>query len=336
MTRWAQLLDDRAGAVADQRRIPADRPVEQVAVVDRVEIGYAERPHPVELRALERRKRHVRLVVAWRILLGVELRALLPHCPLLSSFSWGAAPAPRGKKRHEAKLPAHSILLSKISQLTMQSIKKRLILLVAIALVGAMGFLPFIQASGTELPRWAWVVFPLVSAAIVAVLGGFGLRFADQSGLPMPLLRLWEDGCPLTEREVKRLWWPLLAGAVLGGLIVGLNLHFKPPVNHGSVVVRLLITPWAAVVTETISHLFVLSGLYLLVKSKLLALLGSSAVFVVLFHLNGVGGDTTLAVYLGAANLAGILLTGWLYYRQGFEAAIIGHAAMHAVLLAVG
>lgn len=206
----------------------------------------------------------------------------------------------------------------------------------AITLVGAVGFLPFIQASGTELPRWAWVVFPLASAAIVAVTGGLGLWFADQSALPMPLLRSWEAGQPLVKREAWRLWWPLLAGAILGGVFAGLNLHFKPPANHGSVLVRLLTTPWAAVVTETIAHLFVLSGLYLLVKSKLLALLGSSAAFMALFHLSSAGGNTELAVYLGAANLAGILLTGWLYYRQGFEAAVISHAAMHAVLLAAG
>ena len=36
--------------------------------------------------------------VLFSLLFYVELRALLPHCPLLSSFSWGAAPAPRGKK----------------------------------------------------------------------------------------------------------------------------------------------------------------------------------------------------------------------------------------------
>lgn len=36
--------------------------------------------------------------VLFSFLFCVELRALLPHCPLLSSFSWGAAPAPRGKK----------------------------------------------------------------------------------------------------------------------------------------------------------------------------------------------------------------------------------------------
>ncbi len=43
------------------------------------------------------------------LLFGIELRVFLPHCPLLNSFSWGAAPAPRGKKRHGAKLPAHSV-----------------------------------------------------------------------------------------------------------------------------------------------------------------------------------------------------------------------------------
>jgi hypothetical protein len=49
-------------------------------------------------------------------LFGVELRAFLPHCPLLSPFSWGAAPAPRGKKGMgpSCLLTLHSLLVTQV------------------------------------------------------------------------------------------------------------------------------------------------------------------------------------------------------------------------------
>ena len=214
--------------------------------------------------------------------------------------------------------------------------KKRLLLLVLATLFGAILFVPFVRAASDNTPVWLWLIFPAASVLAVLVFGGLGLQFADRADFPMPLLRPWEMGQPVAWQAVRQLRLPALAGVALALLITGLNRYFHPPANPGSLAVRIITTPWAALVTEIISHLFTLSGLYLLWRNEWAALLGSSLVFLGLFHLNGADSNSSLAIYLGLMNFVGILLSGWFYCRRGFEAAVVTHAAMHLVLLTLG
>lgn len=112
------------------------------------------------------------------------------------------------------------------------------------------------------------------------------------------------------------------------------NYFMHPPVNKGTVLVRIDTSIWAPLVTETVSHLFLLSGLILLVKSKWLSIIISGLFFVALFHLDS-NFSTSMEFYLGAVNFGAAVVTGYIFVKKGFEAAVLTHLVMHLILLAV-
>ena len=126
-----------------------------------------------------------------------------------------------------------------------------------------------------------------------------------------------------------------MLGAILALIIVGISQFLDTPKNQGTFLMRILTTPWAATVTEVVSHLFVMSLLILLLKNKWVGIILSSIIFLILFHLQGVEGDIKVTIFLGVGNFAGSTLTGWFYSKYGFESAVIGHATMHIILLAI-
>jgi len=107
-----------------------------------------------------------------------------------------------------------------------------------------------------------------------------------------------------------------------------------PPVNRGLLLVRIDTAIWAPLVTETVSHLFLLSGLILLIKNEWLSIIISGLFFVILFHLNSAF-SPAMEIYLAAVNFGATVVTGYLFVRKGFEAAVLTHMVMHLILLAV-
>lgn len=101
---------------------------------------------------------------------------------------------------------------------------------------------------------------PMLIPCIVAILSaGFGLHLADKAALPMPLLRAFELGQPLTLSPMA-LRSALLAGGVLGLAGLAAMHGFNLPDNPGSRAARLLSTFFAAITLELVLHLFVMSA----------------------------------------------------------------------------
>jgi hypothetical protein len=184
--------------------------------------------------------------------------------------------------------------------------------------------------------KWTiWIIFPFATGIATALVSWPGLRIADKTNLPMPVLRAWEQGSnfhSVGPSLHKGITVAAVGSAALSALIVVLARPAHLPANPGSLFVRLMTIPFGAVVPETVAHLFLMSSLQLLVKRLWIAILLSSAGFVMLFHPGAIGSPAaTILVY--ASNAAAATFTGWLYARYGFEFAILGHAIGHGILL---
>lgn len=218
-------------------------------------------------------------------------------------------------------------------------IKKRLLLLVLLTLIGSILFVPFIVA-GDPTIKGALIfrttaIFTLGSMAVIALTGWGGLVFSDRLNIPMPILRNWENGWEIRNDEIKSIVrWSVLTGSIVAVCALAGNYFMHPPVNKGTVLVRIDTSIWAPLVTETVSHLFLLSGLILLVKSKWLSIIISGLFFVALFHLDS-NFSTSMEFYLGAVNFGAAVVTGYIFVKKGFEAAVLTHLVMHLILLAV-
>lgn len=218
-------------------------------------------------------------------------------------------------------------------------IKKRLLLLLLLTLIGSFLFVPFIVA-GDETIRGnlilrTTIIFTLGSAVIVAFTGWAGLAFADRLNIPMPVLRNWEHGENISNDEIKNIVSnSVFIGVMVAGLTLLGNYFMHPPINKGSILVRVDTSIWAPLVTETVSHLFLLSGLLLLIKNKWISIAISGLFFVVLFHFNSAF-SPTMEIYLGALNFGAAVVTGYLFIKKGFEAAVLTHMVMHLILLTV-
>jgi hypothetical protein len=218
----------------------------------------------------------------------------------------------------------------------MLAIRRRLALLTVLGAVGGALFVPFILAGPAQAPPVAvlLVAFTLGSGSTTAVASYFGLKWADRATLPMPVLRHWETG--ISRRiDWKTLRFPIAAGTVFGLLAAGIGSLVGVPENPGSVLVRLATAPFAAVVPEVLVHLFLMSGLVILLRRAWPAILLSAIAFVLLFHGNPPGDGLLLATFVMGFNFTFGLLTGWLYWRWGFLGAVLAHAAAHLVVLGV-
>jgi len=218
-------------------------------------------------------------------------------------------------------------------------IKKRLLLLLLLTLIGSILFVPFIVA-GDDTIKGALIfrttaIFTLGSLGVIALTGWGGLVFTDKLNLPMPILRNWEIGENIDNNDIRSIVGvSVFIGILVAGLALAGNYFMHPPVNRGTLLVRVDTAIWAPLVTETVSHLFLLSGLILLIKNKWISIIISGLFFVALFHLNSAF-SPAMEIYLAAVNFGAAVVTGYLFVRKGFEAAVLTHMVMHLILLAV-
>ena len=211
--------------------------------------------------------------------------------------------------------------------------KKRLILLTLSTLISGFLYIPFIKASNDRITSIIWLLFPIGSTLGVLLFSWLGLRFADKSTLQMPILNKWESGQKIKTNDFRILLKPMFFSISFALITYAFNQYFSVPKNPGTLIERTLTTPWAAIVTETISHLFVMTGILLLIKNRCLSILLSSLIFLMLFHLNHIEGNQILTIYLGIMNFSAATLTGWIYSKYSFESAVVSHATMHIILL---
>jgi hypothetical protein len=229
------------------------------------------------------------------------------------------APPPSGEVRATLAIP----------------VRRRLTLLTVAAGIGGAMFVPFAEAARADalplLPATFWFTFG--STCVALLLGWPGLRLADRAQLPMPILRTWELRRPIETSAWVRVSVPsLLAGVAYAAAIVVCVRMLHVPSNPGTVLVRLLTVVFAATVPEIAIHLFAMSGLVRLLRSRSAAILASGVLFVIVFHGAPVGGSE-VAAFVMLFNFGFGTLTGWLYTRYGFEAALMTHAIGHAIVL---
>ena len=213
-------------------------------------------------------------------------------------------------------------------------VRRRLMVLTAASLLGAVLYLPFLSASDGRATSalWPFVVGATVASGLAAWMG---LRIADIVNLPMPLLRAFEV------REDARFSTGGLAVAAAAGLAFGLagvaalRLTGAPRLP-GGLLVRILTTPFAAITLEVVLHLFFMSAVVWLARRRVWVGVLASGILLAAFHLAG----STLAPAVQVASVlanggAGVLF-GWLYSRYGFEYAVIAHAIAHLCTLSLG
>ncbi len=208
-----------------------------------------------------------------------------------------------------------------------------------LTLAGGCLFIPFISAGDPVLKGPALyknsVIFVLASTCVTALAAWGGLLISDKLNVPMPILRKWELGQPIKANNLHSVVSTALLFGVVAATVVLLGNYFvHPPINPGGLLTRVATMLWASVVTETVSHLFILAGLVLVLKNKWLSLVISGLLFVVLFHLSS-GYSASITAYLSLANLLAATLTGYLFLTKGFECAVLTHGVMHFILLAV-
>jgi hypothetical protein len=215
---------------------------------------------------------------------------------------------------------------------------RRTALTLVLATVGAVLFIPLMQAGEPPSPGppgGIWLIFPAATAGVCAVLGWLGFRWSDCLDLPMPLLRPWELGAPVRLGEATRaLLIAVSAGILLGLAGLAAVKALGVPHNPGALTVRAASTLFAAVVTEAVVHLFMLSGLLRLFGPRRLTFLVlTSIVFVAIFHGGGVQGNWILSGAVMGMNFLMAMAMGAIFLGLGFEAAVIAHATAHLILL---
>ncbi len=206
--------------------------------------------------------------------------------------------------------------------------------------VGGALFVPFVFAgAGEQATRHAlyfWIGFPLGSAIFSGLCAWPGLRLADRAGLQMPLLRAWEYQERSPRNWGKGACFVSIVTGVFFALFASLISHIIGlPKNPGTLIERLATIPFATVVTETFSHLFLMSVFFFWLKKKWLAILLSSVAFVALFHGQAIQASIELTVFAFLFNFLFATLTGWLYGRYGIESAYLTHAIAHGIVLGI-
>lgn len=228
----------------------------------------------------------------------------------------------------------------KDQRMTMRNIPiiRRLSLLTLLSALGGALFVPFMVAGSAPLNQrellYMWTLTPLACAVIGSLCAWGGLVAADRAELPMPILRTWELGRP----QDRSQWLRIVIFSVIGGAaFAGLTLLCAGaipamPKNPGDLAARLMTIPFAAVVTEVLAHLLILSALALWLGKRWLAILLSSAVFTIIFHGQSYG-SVAITIFALAFNFTFSTFSGWAYTRFGFVSAMLLHAVAHGIVL---
>jgi membrane protease YdiL (CAAX protease family) len=216
----------------------------------------------------------------------------------------------------------------------------------------------FGQAAAADIPMPLVLTLALLQNGILLALTIFiGLVLSERVGLRMPLIGAWTTGTRASVAQAVVLLPALLAGAAVGATLVAIDAlvflrHLPPPMQ------RLFAMPlwkrllagvlYGGITEELLMRLFLMSLVAWLCGRwwKTPGGLPSSGAFwiaivlvAVLFglgHLPATSAVTplTTTLVLRSLILNGIAGTafGYLYWKRGLEAAMIGHMSAHLVL----
>jgi hypothetical protein len=209
-------------------------------------------------------------------------------------------------------------------------IRRRLMLLAAISTAGAILFLPLL-AAGSHQPMTGVAGFAVVISTVAILVAWPGLRCADLTGLPMPLLRRLDGIRSRTSPRalvVSTMW-----GTALGAIgVIALRAVHAPPFP-GGVLVRILSVVCVAATLEIILHLGVMSIVIWLARGRRWFGILAAAVAFVLLQSTGGALNHPLPVILASTvvNAATGVVVGWLYAADGLEYAAVCRALAYLI-----
>lgn len=211
-----------------------------------------------------------------------------------------------------------------------------------------------IAKSAVPLP-WLVAVVLVQNGFLLAVVILLGMRLSSKVGLRMPLLQAWTEGRGTPSPVGLRAG--LLAGAILGAVLVAVDAlcffpHLPAPMQSLFRVPlwkRLLAgVLYGGLTEELLMRLFLLPLLVwfagrwwkqadgMPAPGAFRAAIGLVALLFALAHLPATAAVVPLTPMLVLRalvlnGLAGVVF-GFLYWRRGLEAAMLGHMAAHGVL----
>lgn len=208
---------------------------------------------------------------------------------------------------------------------------RRAILLIALAALGAILFVPFLRAGApAPISTTAAATFIAVATGVAAIATWLGLGWADRAGLPMPILRAFESGSR-PPNATPGLAPALAVGIGIGLFGLALFAIFDLPSSPAPLAVRAGSAIFAAVTLEAVLHLAIMSGVVAATRSTTAGIVIATLAYIG-FHLTSLGGQEAtiiLAATLGNG-LAGVAF-GWLYARYGYEYLVLAHLVAHVM-----
>jgi len=215
-------------------------------------------------------------------------------------------------------------------------IRGRLIAMGVLAAIGGVTFLPFL-AAGNGQPIASLAPFAIIVTLVATIVAWPGLRCADATRLPMPLLRRLDGS---TAGPIPRSAIGVTLASSIGLGLVGLLLLrlVEAPRLPGSIAARALSAIFAAGPLEIVLHLGAMSTVVWLARGRRAPGIVVAAALLVVFHLAGGGLEQPgrLIALIILANGAIGLVLGWIYAAYGFEFVMLGHAVAHIVTVVGG
>jgi membrane protease YdiL (CAAX protease family) len=228
-------------------------------------------------------------------------------------------------------------------------------------MVDLLGSLPISEAGVASIPLPLVVLLALLQNGILlAVAIVIGMTLSERVGLRMPLIRAWATGEPAP--NLKAIVRPgVFVGAFIGAVLVGMEALFfvqhLPAAMHPAFQIplwkRLLAgILYGGITEELLMRLFLLSvvawllGRWWKTTERVPSPGAFWAAIIVVAFLFGVGHLPTTAAMapltqvlvvraLVLNGVAGVAF-GYLYWRHGLEAAMVGHMSAHLLMQGPG
>jgi Type II CAAX prenyl endopeptidase Rce1-like len=196
--------------------------------------------------------------------------------------------------------------------------------------------------------KWLMLANPAILVLIMVLIGTL---LHERAGLTVPTIKGWLNRAPIGSVFIGQLKAGVLFGALAGALIVGVSAAFSGQIGDeleklaSGIQPSLLARFLYGGITEELLLRFGVMTLLMWLAVKMMpssaAAWTSIVLASVLFaigHLPAVHmvikqPGAAIYAYIILANVAGGLVFGWLYWKKGLEAAMIGHMMAHVVMV---
>jgi hypothetical protein len=217
----------------------------------------------------------------------------------------------------------------------MPEIRRRLIVLASISIVGSVAFMPFLAAA-THARAGSLLSVALVVGIVSTLIAWPGLYCADATNLPMPLLRRLDgrrDAMPAFAFQAA-----LGVAALFGFVGIVLLRILNAPSAPGSAMARALSALFAGGPIEIIVHVGLMSILVWVMNGRAFAPIALTAMLYGGLHvaMQSRGDSLGVSIAVFAVNGGLAFFLGLMYALYGIEFAMVSHAMAHLLTLLFG